>query len=360
MELYISIGISIFILALFDTIISNKYSGIKSIKRLLFVITSILAILFVGFREDCGFDYDSYFSLFMDFDSENWFSNAIINGVEFGYAFLNYILGDFRYLLLFMAFTTITLMFSFIYKYSPLPFISLFLLLGVIFYPSFMGQYRQGLAISLVLWAFVIKEESKLKSLLIIILASTFHSTAFIGLLALFLPNKFYSIRIYLLILLVALVSNLTLKSFFLSISDLLPTQMSGKIDDYENAEELIVGINLAMLIRIIVLAIFLFYKNKLSNFKYGPYLVNLYFLSIIIYLGFGFLSQISIRGSLYFYFIEFILAPMLIFKTVGLQRILLFTFFLGISIYRQISFFTEWSINYIPYHNVLFSILGL
>lgn len=353
MSIYIIIAI---IVALFSVIeVSNYLSKDTNNKThvLLFCIFSLFLIIFVGFRE-CGFDYDSYEFLYEDFAMPGWIENAEYNNIEYGYAFLNHFLGNYRLVLVVMAIITISLHFTFIYKYSPLPFLSVLFLLGVILYPSIMGQYRQSLAIGIVLWAFV-DRKNKLKFFSIIFLASLFHASSLICLLVYFLPDKLFKVKTYITALIVALILNFSIKSYVLSLSSLLPTLMSEKVDIYSSTEDYVLGLNLAMLLRIIIFFIFIWYKDMFTTRTNGSLYINIYFLSLLIYLALGSLPQIAGRGGIYFYYFEFILMSILIYNFRGFKRYLFFILFMALSVWRQISFFVEWSGDYIPYYNVLF-----
>lgn len=353
MSIYIIIPTVICLLALIEVYSHINKNDSYKIHSMIFGLITVLAIIFIGFRE-CGFDYDPYYSIFQDMNNPGWKDNAEILMIDYGYAFLNYILGDFRLVLVFMALITISLQFIFIYKYSPYPFLSLFLLLGAMFYPSLMGQYRQAFAIALVIWAFS-DRKNKIKFFSILTVAALFHASSLLALIVLFLPEKMLKTRTYIIFLAIGLIMNLTLKSYIVSFSSLLPALMNDKIDIYSTSEDYSIGLNLAMVLRIVIFFIFIYYKDKIIAYPKGSLYINIYFVSLMIYLSLGSLPQLGGRGSIYFYFLEFILVPMLISNVKGVVRPLLLLFFMALSIWRQIDFFSEWAEDYIPYYNALF-----
>ena len=72
-------------------------------------------------------------------------------------------------------------------------------------------------------------------------------------------------------------------------------------------------------------------------------------------YLALGFLPQLSVRGAVYFYLFEIVLASMIIYRMPSIKKKLyIYSFFILISIYRQISFFNEYHDEYIPYKTCL------
>lgn len=353
MSIYIIISIVIGLFALIEIYSFLNKDDNHSIHSLMFALTTVLAIIFVGFRE-CGFDYDSYYDIFQDLNTPGWKENADIMLIEFGYAWINHILGNFRLVFVFMAFVTILLQFTFIYKYSPYPFLSLFLLLGAMFYPSLMGQYRQAFAIALVLWAFA-DRNNKVRFFFMLAIAVFFHASSLLALIVLFLPERILKTKIYIVLLVIGLVLNFTIKSYVVSFSTLLPELMSEKVDIYTTVEDFSIGLNITMLLRIFIFLTFIHYKDKITEHPNGSLFINIYFVSLMFYLALGALPQLGGRGSVYFYYLEFILVPMLISNLRGIARPVWLLLFLALSVWRQIDFFSEWADDYIPYYNALF-----
>jgi hypothetical protein len=354
MSVYLVIAIVVGLFSLVEIFNLIGKDANKKIHKLFFALFTLFAIFFVGFRA-CGFDYDSYANLFEDFQMPGWRENADINMIEYGYAYLNHLLGNYYLVLITMALFTITLQFTFIYKYSPYPFLTVFLILGVMLYPSIMGQYRQALAIGIVLWAFV-DRKNKVRFLILIFLASIFHATAIICLVVYFVPDKYFKSLIYFLILGVGFVLNFGLKAFVISIAALLPALMSEKVDIYSSTEDYVLGLNMAMIVRILIIIIFLVNKKKIESYPNNALYFNIYFLSVFIYLAFGALPQIALRGGVYFFYLEFLLVAILVYQSKAFMRYVYLLFFMALSIWRQIGFFVEWSDDYIPYVNILFS----
>lgn len=336
---------------LFPRIIQNKNA-----KLFTFIIVTFFFVLFVGYR-DCGFDYDNYRYYYKWFN-DAWLNNSEVFGVEKGYAFLNHILPSFRAVFLVMALFTISLQLFFLYKYSPAPFASLLFYIGVFLYASAMGQYRQSLALAIVIWAFV-NYEHKIKFLVLIALACLFHMSALIALLILFMPKHICKLKTYIILFALALVINLTAGSLFMSWFGNLTPFIADKLETYSIEEAgMNVGFNRTMLLRIIIFVLFYINRKVISQYKFGDLFFNLYFVSILMYMGFGFLPQLAGRGSIYFSYMELILAGILV--CIPRKGIMYFGFFLLICVWRQISFFNAWSQDFIPYKNELFSIFDL
>lgn len=317
------------------------------------VLYTTFLICFVGFR-DCGFDYENYRYYYDVLHSSFWQNNSEYLMVEKGYALLNYLMPSFRLLYVLFAVLSCTLLSRYLYKNSYYPMMSHFLLLGVLIYLYFMGQYRQGLAIAIVLPALVCR--SRTRRLMLIILATMVHNSAFIALLSFFVPKNYIKGRYYLMLLMAALVVNIGMTNIFTQYIGIFPEFISQKLEFYSESEEgLRFGLNLAMLLRLTVFFIFYLYRHEIEKNEGGTLLFNYYFLSMLIYLGLGFLPQLSGRGSIYFYISEVILIPMVLYGIPNLkQKAMVFAFFLLIGTYRQVSFFRTAGEEFLPYRSVI------
>ena len=185
MVVYIVIALVFLFLGIAEVYLKRE----REVRYLLLYLYSILGFLlcaFVAVRE-CGFDFYNYQDYFKYLSTEAWQNNAEVLNVEKTYAYLNRIVGDYRLLIVLMAFSTLSLQLSFYYRYSPYPLFTIFLILGVFLYPFWMGQYRQALAISIFIWA-VIHRHNKVRACIIIGIASLFHLSAIIGCLIFFIP----------------------------------------------------------------------------------------------------------------------------------------------------------------------------
>ena len=347
-------GIIIILAAVFD--LSPHVIRDKRIYLFVFAIITLFFVLFVGYR-DCGFDYDNY-RYYHKWLGSSWQNNSDVFGMEIGYAYLNHILPSFRAVFVVMALVTIPLQLYFLYRYSPAPFASLFFYIGVFLYASSMGQYRQALALAIVIWAFT-NYQNKTRFALLVVLACLFHVSALIAILVLFMPKHMCKLKTYITLFVFALVINLTAGPLFLSWFENLTPFIADKLETYSIEEAgLNIGFNRTMLLRIIIFILFYVNRNTILRYKFGELFFNLYFISLLMYMGFGFLPQLAGRGSIYFSFMELVLSGMLV--CIPRKGIIYFLFFSLICVWRQVSFFNVWSKDFIPYKNELFSILGL
>lgn len=356
MTIYLVLTLCIAILSLFDSFRNNIQNKDKCFHYSVYILVLLFLIVFVGFRE-MGFDYDNY-RYYYDRLSDFWIDNADVLRVEKGYAFLNHILPSYRVLLVVMATITLSLQLLFIYKYSPAPFASILFYIGAFLLTSTMGQYRQALAIAIVIWAFT-KYNNKLIFITLITMACIFHVSALLAILVLVIPKHICQPKIYAILFVASVVVNLTAGTLFVSTIEYMPQFIAEKLNIYSLQEKgTILGFNAAMLLRLIIFLIFYYNRDVIKSYRYGELFFNLYFVSIIIYMGLGFLPQLAGRGAIYFYFMELLLAGMLV--KIPRRGIVYLAFFAAISIYRQLSLFSEWSGDYIPYRNELFAIFSL
>lgn len=353
---YLVLTSCLVILSLFDSFRNNIQNKDKCFHYSVYILVLLFLIVFVGFRE-IGFDYDNY-KYYYDRLSDFWIDNADVLMVEKGYAFLNHILPSYRVLLVVMATITLSLQLLFIYKYSPAPFASILFYIGAFLLTSTMGQYRQALAIAIVIWAFT-KYNNKLIFITLLTMACIFHVSALLAILVLVIPKRICQPKIYAILFVASVVVNLTAGTLFVSTIEYMPQFIAEKLNIYSLQEKgTILGFNAAMLLRLIIFLIFYYNRDVIKSYRYGELFFNLYFVSIIIYMGLGFLPQLAGRGAIYFYFMELLLAGMLV--KIPRRGIVYLAFFAAISIYRQLSLFSEWSGDYIPYRNELFAIFSL
>lgn len=355
MLIYIVIALLLILLSLFDiyTATDSKYSLIRNYS---FFVISLFLFLVAGFRT-CGFDYENYYGYFLELNSPYWFERGFAIGSEPGYSLINYVLGNYPAVIASVTLMIFLTQFSFFKRYSHLPFLCLLFYVGLFFYPSTMGQYRQALSIGIVLWA-IVNRESRLKFFSLIALAMLFHFSAILGVLVLFIPKALKSAKFYIVIFVLALMCSMVANVLYVSFLDSLPTYVATKLKHYAATETTPFGLNTAVLLRTSVFFICFYFRRLFDEDTNYPYFMNVYFLSLIIYTALGFAPQVAGRGSIYFSIMEVILASNLIFALRKWKKSLFILLaFMLISLYRQFSFFNTWSDDYIPYTSILQSI---
>lgn len=189
MEIYYYIFIIAFLLCFFD------FFKHKTLGFVFYLSFTIFLVIFVGFR-DVGVDNDSviYEDMFNLYEKSTY--QEIWEGgfgyVEKGYVLLNKLIasleGNYTTLFLVMALLTAFFNYTFFFKNSVFPFLSLLFYLSFYFIYRDFTQIRYALSCAICFWVvwFYIKKNYKL-GIVFLLLAISFHNAAVILLPALLL-----------------------------------------------------------------------------------------------------------------------------------------------------------------------------
>ena len=189
-----------FVLAVFIYIYGNLYRANSSDRRrkIYLIVTFGALILVAGLRApsvgtDLAGHYAKRFNMIGDYSWSQIPTFSATIGYEIGYCYFTRFLHLFSNDVQFFIFVTSFLMCAafgyFIYKESTDVILSTELMLFSCFYYRFMTMMRQGLAISIILVAYTLLNNSErrikdyIKFALLILLASTFHSSAILCIL---------------------------------------------------------------------------------------------------------------------------------------------------------------------------------
>lgn len=154
----------------------------------IFLLLVLHLALFLGLRmPKVGVDTARYVYIFQHF-------NLVDFDYEVGYMIFNYLLSLFtdneRVFLLTTALVTIVPVGIMIYKYSDKPFLSWFIYICMYYYSFNFSGIRQSLAASFLVMAFMlIVNKHPVWASVFVVIASSFHTSALIFLLAVFLRN---------------------------------------------------------------------------------------------------------------------------------------------------------------------------
>ncbi len=138
--------------------------------------------LLASFRYVTGFDYRFYESAFQSISASG------LGGADWsepGYLLLNRAVsqlgGDYRIFLFVFHFLLTALVFVWIGRYSPSPWMSVFLFLTLQYFALSMNFLRQALAAAIVIWAYpFLKSRRFLPACGLVLLAACFHRTALV------------------------------------------------------------------------------------------------------------------------------------------------------------------------------------
>lgn len=173
---------------------TEKYSSrTETVKKILYIICCLQLFILSALRTNIGIDFVSYRDKF------NTISQLPINRLmqfyfEKGFLFLNATVAlftdNFQWVIVLSSAITIGCVAYSIYKQSTSPFLSVFLYITLMYYYGSFCLIRQGIAISISLTAFTyLKKQNFLKYLLLVLLASLFHSSALILIPIYFIAN---------------------------------------------------------------------------------------------------------------------------------------------------------------------------
>ncbi|WP_444659799.1 EpsG family protein [Caproiciproducens sp. R2] len=167
--------------------------NIKLRTTLFIVLSSIAMIILASLRgSTVGIDYPNYSGYFTEVYTgihkqgvAFLLSNANIYRPELGYSFLNYVVALFTNdVHVFMAVASIVvvgLTAVLVYKYSPIPWVSMFVFVSFGFFGNSLNFIRQCIAISIFLFSIkYLKEKKFLPYLGIVILSASFHKVMWI------------------------------------------------------------------------------------------------------------------------------------------------------------------------------------
>ncbi len=291
------------------TIKFDKAAKIVTIKQShIFAFLSFLPVFLISaLRYKVGVDYMSY----------SWMYDAIKNGepihAESGFRFLNELMlwytSNSQAIFIATSFITIGFIFYGIFKYSPNPSLSIFLLVSMGYLFSSFNILRQYVAIALIFASLkLIKENKFIPFVLVVLLGMTFHKTAIILLPLFFLVRlrlkQSYLIMITLIcacfIPLRGVLTNLLTRVFYPQYAG---TSLIKPLEPFE-------FIYYLCILGILVL-LCMAYKNDFFKDTMNLILFNCVFYSLILYTCFSFVPEIN-RIAVYIELFVIILIPRL------------------------------------------------
>ena len=320
----------------------------KKAIKMIFAFISVLFFVLIGFRYS-GYDYTSYLSIFEDVKDGNE-----VFAIEPGFIGLCYISSTFRILLLIVSLLTIVIQSLFLYKTSDLPIFSLFLLSATFLLPTFMGQIRQGIAIGFVAFALYYYNNKKYYLyILFALIATLFHFSALVAVIFIFVPRTVKNFNYYFVTILISIFAYQFFQPILFKIINSIPNfETVDKLLFYSENDDVKLGFNTAILIRIFVLSLCYYYKEEIKS-EFFPIMMNIYHLSIVIYLVIGpIIPQLGGRGTLYFAYFDVILIPFIIKASSNFKHQLIITVFFLLTLLRIFQFFHD-DFNYecyVPY----------
>lgn len=328
-------------------------------------LSFVLLVLFDGMRWQTGTDWNSYLYYFQGCLNSQNDLDALF---EPGYIAINQavrsVTEHYTVLLTILAIITYSGFFLFIRRYSPLPFLSLFLLFVTML--PYQGMNRQYIAIVICLSGipFLLKQQNW-RFVFCVFFAMLFHTTAIFFLLAFFLKKR-YSLKFYYYLMgsaallcisgVMGRVSALSLNVLGGAIGYRLALYSSGGIFESSFFSR---TMGVAMRALFIVPVLFAMHK-KVRLPDNAVFIFNMYLMGALFYCLFtGTILQVLVaRGMLYFSIFQIILIPYILLlyrKAFSKQTLLafLYVYFVFLMV-RGIHNYDEGEYNpFIPYTTV-------
>lgn len=339
-------------LALFTKFGKNK-SACHNVFFFLFLIFFSMSFL----RWERGTDWGSYYSFFQHLD--------LYKGGEYEYGFtlLNKIValfGDYTMMLFIQACIFYILMYVCLTKLSLVPLFSLMILFVICNYAGIFFV-RQTIAMSITTFSlFYIQERKFIKFLIIILLATSVHVSAFAFVVSYFIFNRYYSFKRLFVILLVLASIGIVFTVYIMPVfsSELrVFMKVSGYLE--EGMESDIGGISSVLLYcrgvasRLFSLLVISYIVKDIrlrDSFCNG--LFNIYFMGMCVYLLLGAVNQTLARLAIEFEIVQIFLYPYVICHYWFKNRLILF-FLISLYFFSRVVSPGPYTNLFVPYKSI-------
>lgn len=281
---------------------------------------------------------------------------------EPGFVLVNIILGNFHLFIFTMCFVCFLMVWRTIKWGCNYRILALFVFLSSMTLYCYMGVYRHAIAQTVLICSWQYFNDRK-KLALFVVIACTFHISASIALLYLFIPrSKVVDIKFWALIALIAFIIRPHILPILMNHVMFLPGESLGKIILYMNADDFDSGVSMLLLLSKLLLFLFAYNYFDRKDEKQS-FLLNMYALSILLLMIIS-LSPTFARMSLFFSCAEILLIPITFEKIISKRRIgvnfshiVAFPYFLFVIVLYTYSYFNlliPFSDIYIPYKSIL------
>jgi hypothetical protein len=358
--LYVAVFLILGIFSLMDIIYLER-----NVRRFFFVVATCILFLLGAFRWETGTDWIPYLEFFQRNFSFDEFNNGLF---EIGYVALNFLVKSFteKYTVFLVVLACITIGFKsfFFYRYTGFFLTALFT-----FYAFFLGDIfavRQSIAISFTLWSTkFIAERKFLLFILMLAMATLFHVTAPVFLIAYFIFKKVYSSKFVYWVLFASIIISYTgIVTKALELlgglggEGLVMLKLLAYLDSPEtNNSEISTGLLLLLgyARRIVLIPVLLYYRRQASlSSKYYNGCLNIFIFGNILYFLFSNSIAVFIRASSYFLIYEVILVSILLQSFQNrVKRYLVFCIlflYAAAKLYFALSTYKD---LYIPYYSI-------
>lgn len=314
----------------FEDRINNHY-----LKLFLFIFVLMYLVILSGTRYEVGADFNSYLTIFNNVDSLS--ESSAYSSLEPGFKLIIIFFKALNFPPYFLFFVFSAILFSFLgvglKRTSKLPFLSLFIFFSIFWIGYVFNVLRQGIAMSIFIYAISDIKDKKFKKVLFIsLLASTIHFTGIFIIFSYFLYHFSFKRTTYITLLVGAIIYYLNSSRFFGLATLVLPSGLENRLIDYMSRFPGGVDFT-SYLLRLIIIGFFLWFYNSLKEKKGFKGIFNIYFFGFLLYTLASFQIQAATRVNMFFRILEILLFPYLILiKKDKPQKIIMFWIVVAIA----------------------------
>lgn len=320
---YLICFVILLVLAILNVQMHDRLSN-----QMLSGLAAMLLIGVAGLRYETGGDWDTYAQLFREFPD---FSRLIghpkelmAQQVEEGFVLLNALIkslgGTVQHLFFVVTAVNLTLITCALQRYTKYPVVALLCYYGILYFQLEMIYIRQATAVALCFFALQYIQDHKIwKYMLIIVLACTFHRVAALMIPLYFLLDRKLPVWVYAAAVgvgaLLMLIGLPWIQKIFLAVAGLLGDNYAEKAEYYTDNALFAVGrgLSIGFVLNLAILAVVLYFKDKLDELPYGTIMLNMFALSLLLYYYCFELVEVSNRIRMFFLIGVIVLLPMVL-----------------------------------------------
>ena len=320
---YLICFVILLVLAILNVQMHDRLSN-----QMLSGLAALLLIGVAGLRYETGGDWDTYTTLFGRFPNLSRLighpKELMAQQVEEGFVLLNAVIkqlgGTVQHLFFVVTAVNLTLITCALQRYTKYPVVALLCYYGILYFQLEMIYIRQATAVALCFFALQYIQNHKIwKYMLIIVLACTFHRVAALMIPLYFLLDRKLPVWVYAAAVgvgaLLMLIGLPWIQKIFLAVAGLLGDNYAEKAEYYTDNALFAVGrgLSIGFVLNLAILAVVLYFKDKLDELPYGTIMLNMFALSLLLYYYCFELVEVSNRVRMFFLIGVIVLLPMVL-----------------------------------------------
>ena len=320
---YLICFVILLVLAILNVQMHDRLSN-----QMLSGLAALLLIGIAGLRYETGGDWDTYTTLFGTFPNLSRLighpKELMAQQVEEGFVLLNAVIkqlgGTVQHLFFVVTAVNLTLITCALQRYTKYPVVALLCYYGILYFQLEMIYIRQATAVALCFFALEYIHSRKIwKYMLIIVLACTFHRVAALMIPLYFLLDRKLPVWVYAAAVgvgaLLMLIGIPWIQKIFLAVAGLLGDNYAEKAEYYTDNALFAVGrgLSIGFVLNLAILAVVLYFKDKLDELPYGTIMLNMFALSLLLYYYCFELVEVSNRVRMFFLIGVIALLPMVL-----------------------------------------------